>query len=70
MGTNNKSYGQGVKLLLIRNYPYEHTRMDNDKNHVAHIEDIQKHLLDNYDIKANRKTIISDIQRLLRGSHC
>lgn len=64
MGTNNKSYGQGAKLLLIRDYLYEHTRMDNDKNHVAHIEDIQKHLLDNYDIKANRKTIISDIQRL------
>ncbi len=64
MGTNNKTYGQSAKMLLIRDYLYENTRMDSDPAHVAHIEDIQKHLQEKYEIKANRKTIISDIKRL------
>ena len=61
---NNKSYGQSMKPLLIRDYLYENTRNDGIKGHEAHIEEIQNYLSKNYDIKASRKTIISDIKLL------
>lgn len=56
---SGRAQNQGVKLLIIRDYLYSHT----NETHYATTEAIIKHLASN-GIRADRKTIFSDIKRL------
>ena len=54
-----RSDKQKVKILFIRDFLYSHTNED----HYVNASDIIKHL-EKEEIKADRKTIFSDIARL------
>lgn len=56
---SGRATNQGVKLIIIRDYLYSHT----DKTHYATSADIIKHL-ESKGIRADRRTIFSDIDRL------
>ena len=54
-----RAYNQAVKLMIIRDFLYSHT----NENHYVTSKDIISHLASK-GIRADRKTIFSDIQRL------
>lgn len=55
-----RSSGQGVKLLIIRDYLRSHATKEHPKN----AKDITKHLSSEWGIEASEKTIYNDILRL------